>query len=745
MASFLPRPQEFAYRRETLAPSDTLVGFISPWTEEDATLDVLESALTAFLDHRPVVTPATLPGRPGCSFALAKDADTAAALVQQAVAQWARPVPTLDVCLDGGNMREPTDGMGKPEAPEGGLDGRAESYTLLIRPSGIAIAATDRAGLYYGAQTLAQALDGVQEAAPGLDIRDFPSQAWRGIQFDMKYDFYRVETLHEQLRMMGTLKLNRALFEYEDKFPYRRHPVIVNKKLALTLDQIAELRRTAARHHIRIVPLVQTLGHLEFALKHPSLAALREVPDGHTMMCPQKPAAQQFVRDLIDEVLAAHPDADALHIGADETALLGYCPACKAFAAEHGTVRIWVDHYKALAQYVLDKGVRPILWDDIVRRDATQAMHLPKGLIFTYWIYETVRDRHGERPIPAALESFYGCAGKRPAERPDTLSTYPHYDYYRQLGFDIVAVPCYNVGTLVPCFEITTRNTATWAEKTNLCGGLGMINSFWASFLMHPDAGWYGVAQTADVSWWWPSINRLDLDARFGERFFGVHAPDAAECLAAVSLGVGTPSRLKRPLSLLTFAYMENVIHFEGNMEMRQKRGGSLNAGFNVHNHLRRKLELLEEAGYEGEVRRQLDDAEPILLSAARRLKAFRRLARRNTAFLDLYACYAELKAHRCRLWRFLLDVFAARSAPPGADAREQAAAFLKQEQAFRRRFYRFHHAKLCTADAKEVTRLHFEGESRLLADLAAGHAIPPSTRTAFAGQADRAEDVKDF
>lgn len=746
MSTFLPKPQEFSYLPEPLSPAPTLTLFISPWSGDDATLETLTPALNAFLGREVLVREARLPGNAGCALAIAVDENAAAALVQQAVAQMAAPVKTLTLCLDGGNMSEAMDGMGKVKAPEAGIGALPEAYTLVINANGAAVAGVDRAGLFYGAQTLIQALRNSTGACPGIVIRDFPSQAWRGIHFDMKYDFYRVETIKEQLRALASMKMNCALFEYEDKFPYRRHLDIVDRKKALTLAEVEELRKLAARLHIRIVPLIQTLGHLEFALKHKSKAHLREVPDGLSQMCPAKEEAQQFVRDMVDEVLAAHPDAKFLHLGADETALLGRCPECKAFADQHGQVRIWVDHYAKLCQYVLDKGVRPILWEDIPRRDAALAQRLPKGIVMTYWIYETVRERHGERNIPKELQEFYGCAGKRPAELPDTLTTYPHYDYYRRLGFDVLAVPCYNVGTLVPCFEIATRNTSTWAEKNVLCGGLGMINSSWACFMMHPDACWYGVAQTADNTWWWPSINRLDFDTRFGEAMFGLRTPEIAECLAAMSVGVGFPSKLKRPLSLLSFAYMENVIYFEGNMEMRQKMGGASSMEkLDMHNHLLRKLELIEEDKLRGEIARQLDYAEEITASALRRLKAIKGKVTRNAEMIGLFMTLAELKHTRCAHWRFFMDVFARRATPPDEAMRAKAAELLETENALRRKFLRHFNAKVCTPDARHVTKLHFEGEFKFLSDVAAGKPVPKSYRTDFAAMADKAQDVKDF
>ena len=757
MSMFLPQPQEFRVLPESFTASPRLAGFISAWKGDDATLDCLHAPLETFAGRAVEFQETDLPGAPGCTLVIANDAPSARRLAETAVALMCETVKTLRLCIDGGNMSEPMDGMGKPEAPAEGIQDKPEAYTLCIRPEGIAISGADRAGLFHGVQTLRQALDGHSGSCACLNVRDFPSQRLRGIHFDMKYTFYRIETLLEHLRNMAAMKLNCALFEYEDKFPYQRHPEIVDQAQAFTPEQIDLLRRTAARLHIQIIPLVQTLGHLEFALRHEELADLRETPDGYTMMCPNNPKAVRFVQDLIEEMIEAHPDAKIMHIGGDETSLLGACPTCKKVADEHGPVHIWVEHYRQIVQFTLNKGVRPILWDDIVRRDASKAERLPREAILSYWIYETVRERHGQRAIPKALEQHYSCAGKRPDELPDTLSTYPHYDYYRHLGFDVIAVPCFNVGTLVPCFELTNLNAATWAEKNNLCGGMGMINSAWACYMMHPDAGWYGYAQTADITWWWPSVNRLDLDARFGATFYGIPTPEIAECLAALSVGVGFPSKLKRPLSLLSHAYMENVIHFEGNMEMRQKLGQAVTfrskpgrpigqAGvLDPHNHLLRKLELIEEDGLRNEVRRQLDYAEPLMSSVLRRLEAVAPLARRHGEVIDLLIMQAAMKGMRCRHWRFFLDAYVARADEVSPDTRKRAAALLEQENALRERFDRTFRAKLCDDDTDIIVDRMFSGERQFLSDLAAGKPIPVSRRTRFADMADKAEDIRDI
>ncbi|RCN24850.1 hypothetical protein ANCCAN_29445 [Ancylostoma caninum] len=78
------------------------------------------------------------------------------------------------------------------------------------------------------------------------------------------------EWLFPLLRKMGA---HGVLMEYEDMFPY-------SEDLARFLLVSCEIQtfslQLAADNSIEIIPLVQTFGHMEFILKHPAYAELRE-------------------------------------------------------------------------------------------------------------------------------------------------------------------------------------------------------------------------------------------------------------------------------------------------------------------------------------------------------------------------------------------------------------------------------------------------------------------------------------
>lgn len=54
------------------------------------------------------------------------------------------------------------------------------------------------------------------------------------------------------------------------------------------------------QNDFKLIPLVQTFGHLEFALKRERFSELRETPDNYQSLCPLKQDSKSFVLNMID-------------------------------------------------------------------------------------------------------------------------------------------------------------------------------------------------------------------------------------------------------------------------------------------------------------------------------------------------------------------------------------------------------------------------------------------------------------
>lgn len=92
------------------------------------------------------------------------------------------------------------------------------------------------------------------------------------------------------------------LLEWEDMFPWSGTLAPLAAGNAYSKADIREIIKHAAINGLEVIPLIQTFGHVEFALKLPDFAHLREVQDSPQALCPSYNASMKFVEKMIDQV-----------------------------------------------------------------------------------------------------------------------------------------------------------------------------------------------------------------------------------------------------------------------------------------------------------------------------------------------------------------------------------------------------------------------------------------------------------
>ena len=86
-----------------------------------------------------------------------------------------------------------------------------------------------------------------------------------------KLDFF--QKLFPHLRQWGATGL---LIEYEDMFPFTDRLAVIRHGLAYSKDDVEKLLRLAQISGLKVMPLIQVYGHLEYVLKLEQFAHLRE-------------------------------------------------------------------------------------------------------------------------------------------------------------------------------------------------------------------------------------------------------------------------------------------------------------------------------------------------------------------------------------------------------------------------------------------------------------------------------------
>ncbi len=700
MFAFLPPPQQMRFTGRDCSLSGVDKIFIAPWDGEDATIELLAPALKK-LGCEADTAELALPGSNGACLAIASSSGAAKKIAARAAEGLERDIPTSTIYRDGPYMASEAT-LARRAAETLDRKSSDETYCIIVDSDGIAVCGRTRRGMFWGVQTLCQALaECSKDIVPGMEIRDWPNQAVRGVHLDMKYFYQKPAATKDWLRGLASLKINTVLFEYEDKFPYEQHRYLRHPS-AMTPAQLRDVLDTARRHHISVIPLIQSLGHLEYCLKHEELKDIREMPDIYTQACPTNPDALKFVCDMIDEVMEWHPDVEYFHIGGDETGWLGKCPRCARIAKKKGEVELYLGHITSVLKHVIARGKKPILWDDIVRTQPDKVARIPRETILSYWDYGPTREEHLDRKIPPVLEKFYRTKGRRAALLPDTLSYFPYFDFYQQKGFEVLAMPCLNYGTIVPNYAHSGRNTIKFAEKATVCGGLGTINTQWACFHTPFGASWYGYALTAQSAWSMPPAALDEFDDLFSRSMMGMSDSTLVVALGMASEGVGF--RVKgaaRPFNLLHYAVMDAEIHYDEGFMGRQKYG-TATAEIDYIKVARRKVEMMNGNPQRSDVIARMAWVESQMDGALALLKNARPKSPRGKLAMQFIEAAAEFKKTRINTMRLLMG-------EEGGFASEDTA--IRAERRSMRRIWEVFSKNLHTNSLEKEIRILFEGE----------------------------------
>lgn len=494
---------------------------------------------------------------------------------------------------------------------------RSEGYDLDIGPDRIVIRGADAGGAFYGVQTLLQMLADHDELPIG-HIRDWPDLAVRGVHFDLKGCMPTFEYLKATVERLAHYKVNTILMEYEDRLAYPGHPALAAPS-ALTMDQAAELERVARANFVQIVPLLQCLGHAEYILRRPEYAHLRETDDHVQQMCPLKPETLAFFKERADHLMALHPDSAYFHAGGDETRQLGECPACKARLAEVGPWRLYFDYVKQCCEYIVAKGRRPVIWDDILTRQAPELIgELPQSTVLMYWLYrihgptqpsvyygswctaaERWRHKPYDRPAelpPAVTQTFEALSPREYAffqkyadtdRFPEAVSSTVFLRFMQEQGVAVMGASAAQPSEdgLAADPERGIPNIRTWARAIHAAGELGVVSTAWTrSASLTPLNGmmegmWLPFLASAEWYWSVEGADERRFDEKANRRLFGLDSLEGTDAVWLIRHRRLAPKRVgemfadlaaRAPESnrdlLAYYAVMADVIHWQDDL-----------------------------------------------------------------------------------------------------------------------------------------------------------------------------------
>ena len=193
-----------------------------------------------------------------------------------------------------------------------------------------------------------------------------------GFHIDMNIAQFRGPYLKSELRALAAKGYNAIIWEVENNIRWETCPECVSPD-AFSKAEFKEILAYGRSLRLEPIPLLQTIGHCEYVLKNERYKPLAEVPGRIDQYCPRNPEVVAFLTKWLEEYLDVFGPVRVFHLGADEAYTLGECPRCRAFAAEHSLSELYIDHINAMSRPLIDRGIRPVIWADMV-------LHHPEAL-----------------------------------------------------------------------------------------------------------------------------------------------------------------------------------------------------------------------------------------------------------------------------------------------------------------------------------------------------------------------------
>lgn len=208
----------------------------------------------------------------------------------------------------------------------------------------------------------------------------------RGFHVDLRIQIMTMEALRELADELAQFGINTLVMEWEASYPYQNNATI-SRELSYTREEVASFIDYCEERGIDVIPLQQCFGHVEYILRHDRYSELKEDRKDISQLCPLKEEADSILfADLFADMASMHK-SDYIHIGGDETYLLGHCPACSLKSATEGKSKLFVDYMKMMCDIIISLGKKPVMWADILLKYPEAAAEMPVETIYIDWNY----------------------------------------------------------------------------------------------------------------------------------------------------------------------------------------------------------------------------------------------------------------------------------------------------------------------------------------------------------------------
>ncbi len=371
-----------------------------------------------------------------------------------------------------------------------------QSYSLVIRPDGSAIAAGDRAGLFYGLSTLQQLFE-PDGSLPCVTILDRPALAYRGFLQDLsRGQVLSPSGMRRLVQALAAFRYNFLTFNIEHTFSFKSHPEIGAGHDPLTREELAELLAFAKARGIEIIPSQQSLGHMRGILSLPEYRHLAYDEKLCWSIDPGKDETYKLLRDLYEDIIPCY-GSRFFNVCCDEPFDLKARFDESRFNGR-SFVQVYFDHLMRLKEILDEHGKKIMLWGDMLISHPEILGWLPDDVIVLNWQYGSGLKEGPEyyrekiRPIQSAGKNFLTCTCT------------------------------WNLTKIFTNLDVMQANNKNFIQEGIASGSLGNILTNWGDMghmnLLGMQA--YPIAYAAQIMWTGEPLEAKEFDMAFSSAFF---------------------------------------------------------------------------------------------------------------------------------------------------------------------------------------------------------------------------------
>lgn len=295
-----------------------------------------------------------------------------------------------------------------------------------------------------------------------------PQAMIRGFQWDLARQVERLDWLLAQLPRYAEWGYNELYLHLEDAVEYPSLPLVARKD-AYSYRQFEQLVKAASRVGIKVVPIVNLLGHTQYLIKVPELRDLNELrhPNGSAQadgqICPLHPGTLEVAEKLLHD-MAPFCTAGKVHVGLDESFHLGKHPTTQREIKRIGLPAHFARHVGRLHTLTQSMNLKMGMWGDMLYFLPAAVPLLPKDVTIYEWYY------YGFRRRPRV--ELFNFAESRLGQQ------------LRDRGFKVWGCPMNGSARYEPLPHFTDRlhNILSWWRHGQRIGTEGMLVTSWEPF-----------------------------------------------------------------------------------------------------------------------------------------------------------------------------------------------------------------------------------------------------------------------